>query len=155
MTWYGSTRCGACSATTTVLVSDSFLSGGTPAADPFDRSGWTRCPDCRKAYCPKHLPDGACDLCRHGSDQPPASPQGVVFDLQFSADECQVIANVLSCVSGDPSRSQRRFSDSVLSKVTRLGFYSQMGNVLHGTLEFEHDRHLKYVAPPGMRVGAK
>ena len=151
MTSYGLTTCGACAATTPVLLADSGLSGCRWAADPFKTSGWTECPDCGKSYCPQHSTQGVCVLCLSGSDQPLAAPHGVSFDLQLTADECQAIVNVLGHVGGDPRRSQRRFADAVSTKLRRLGFYSQCGNVVKGRLDFEHDRHLQHVFPPGVR----
>lgn len=152
MTSYGSTKCGQCSATTTVLLADSCLGSGPFARDPFDTSGWTRCPECRKSYCPKHSQaERICTLCLEGTNQPPASPQGVTFSLHLNADECQALANVLGRVGGDPLRSQRRFVDKIHSHLMDLGFFSQCGNVIDGEIYFQHDRHLRHTFPPGIR----
>lgn len=151
MTWYGSVTCGACSKTTTVLVSDSCLGNGPLATDPYKRSQWADCPECGKHYCPEHKSEGACALCRDGADQPPAEPQGIVFSLDFSADECNALINVLNHVLGDTLRSQRRFCRSVMYKLNDLGFWGQFGNVVSGELRIENDRHLKHVLAPGIR----
>lgn len=151
MTSWGTIHCGACEATKVVVIADSWL--GTPPAYARSRFGiddWTRCTECNKPYCPKHAPTGICDLCLSGSDQPPAEPQGVLFTLSLSADECQVLANVLAHVSGDSTRSQSKFCVSVWNKLFALGFSSQSGNVVTGELRIEHDRHLRHVFPPGV-----
>ncbi len=159
MTWVDTVSCTKCRKKTSQVISWSSIGPGPhyKPSDGFTQRRWGYCQACHKPYCDACLPAGDCELCVSGADQPLAEPQGVIFTLELSADECQALANVFGKVGGDPVRSQRRFINSLDKKLTDLGFMSQHGNVTrsdpngYGGIYFEHDRHLKHVFPPGVR----